>query len=60
MLENAAGEELNDLTGDAIDSLELRTEEESDEHSSRSLVDAFLGRRVSDVVLELAAESGGD
>jgi hypothetical protein len=62
MLENVVGEEVNEKTGEwAMDSVELTTEEESDEHSGGSLLGVFLGRLVSDVVVEeLAVESGGD
>lgn len=61
MLEKAAGEENNELAGgETIDVLELMTEEESDKQSGGLLLAVFLGRRVSDVVDELALDSGGD
>jgi hypothetical protein len=50
VLEKAAGEETN----------ELITKEESDKQSGGLLLAVFLGRRVSDVVDELALDSGGD
>ena len=57
MLENAAGEEANELAGEGTtDILDSTTEEESDEDSSGSLLGAFLGRRVSDV--EVPPDSG--
>jgi hypothetical protein len=63
VLEKAAGEGLNERTGDgAIDSVEFTTEEESEVHSGGdgSLLGVFLGRRVSAVMLGLAEDSGGD
>ena len=63
MLEKAAGEGLNEGTGDgALDSAEFITEEESEVHSGGdgSLLGVFLGRRVSAVMLGLAEDSGRD
>jgi hypothetical protein len=61
VLEKAAGEETNELAGgETIDVLELITKEDSDKQSGGLLLAVFLGRRVSDVVDELALDSGGD
>ncbi len=61
MLEKAAGERLNEVTGETgIDGLGMVAEEEPSELPRGSSVDTSLGRRASDEMLLLAPESGGD
>jgi hypothetical protein len=59
VLEKAAGEGLNEETGDgAIEIVEFITEEVSEVYSGDgSLLGVFLGRRVSDVMLGLPEDS---
>lgn len=65
MLENVVAEKLSVGTGEgeeAMDnSVELSADEDSDEDSGdEPFLDVFFGRRVSDVVWDLAVDSGGD
>jgi hypothetical protein len=65
MLEKVVGEKLGDGTGEGVidnsADVELSAEEVSEEVSSDGpFLDAFFGRRVSDVVLGLVVASGGD